>query len=542
MHPRQRGRGGEPTLIIAHPHDGQNPAVDELRGVDHQRDAGAGELGGETVEGLVSGVVARQIHGLGAAGGQRLRGGHDLAGVVGGGFDQLDAVLPAELAEHGDDLDGVGLGIVVKRAEPFELRKRQLQHRKRLLDRRKRADAGDEGQMVRETLARAGRDRVRAISEDHRFAAHSGTGGGDHRCGKGNDHVHLAGLERLEDGGNAADLAVGVHFLNGEVAPLDEPELAQTIPQAGDGGVGAFVGPEISQADPILALGGSGGGGRHPRGRGRLLFHAAILADDQGGLGDQVLGKPPGVAHFLEDLPVQHDALGHEVGDQEGRGIASVEDGGGNGAHALAHLEIVRSQVEERAVAHVAAVVREDGDPGFEGHFAQGGGGVEHGDIGAGPESLDPARHERVGGLAHVLALVHIGLKEPQPQRAAGFAGLDRAGFGIALDRVPHHADDLEGRPAPLGFAEDLFHGLERPDAGEPGRLVRRSHPLDAHARAGRIGHGGEDVEGAAIAIGVGDALERKRADRQGHFEAPVGHLFGDRVGGGQVALGGEPP
>ena len=66
---------------------------------------------------------------------------------------------------------------------------------------------------------------------------------------------------------------------------------------------------------------------------------------------------------------------------------------------------------------------------------------------------------------------------------------------------------------------------------------------IEADAGAERIGDQREHVHHAAVAVGVGHGLHRRRARREHHVELAGGHLAGDGVAGGEVALrvvGGE--
>ena len=71
--------------------------------------------------------------------------------------------------------------------------------------------------------------------------------------------------------------------------------------------------------------------------------------------------------------------------------------------------------------------------------------------------------------------------------------------------------------------------------------MVQRILPADTDARAKRVGHYAENMNGQPCFIGIGHGLHRKSARSDDHVVLAAGDLFGDGVGGGQVVFRAEP-
>ena len=80
-----------------------------------------------------------------------------------------------------------------------------------------------------------------------------------------------------------------------------------------------------------------------------------------------------------------------------------------------------------------------------------------------------------------------------------GLAGLERAGLGAGLARVPDDAHAPGFRKNLAHVPEQRSHGLERGNAGQLGQVVLRAF---CHAHAVGIGHPAEHVRDGFVDLG----------------------------------------
>ena len=281
-----------------------------------------------------------------------------------------------------------------------------------------------------------------------------------------------------------------------------------------------------------------------PRPRGALVRARGIHED--GGVGPHGVGEVPGVAQARQRQRVHHHAARHfvlHVADGHRRRVEALQHAPGQQPAGAPQFVKVQPDVEKRPAIGGARRDREDRDARRAGRRDSRPQRRQHRVVAADPQRLRAARHQRLHGLGHRGAAVHVGFEQREAQLATGFARLQRERLGVGLGRIPGDADTRQRGQRAFGHLEALLHGQERAVADHVRRMLQRVGAIEADAGAERIGDQREDMDDAPVAVGVGHRLHRRRARRQHHVELAGGHLTGDGVAGGQVALrvvGGE--
>ena len=249
QHAHDGASGRKPAFIITHANARHRSARGEIRIVIEQREPGVSGGLHDDIEGLRHCVVALNIERLHAAAYQGLRGLQHIARTGDGGFLELDARVREIPAGDLDHFAGVGFRSIVDGADALDSRHGRADQIHHLLHRRKRADARQVGQVVREALPCARGEGIGTIGEHHRLALDQTARSADDRRGHGHDQVHIRAVKILEHRRYVWNLRLGVGTPHLEIFAFLESHRAHPVENSIQANLPARLGREIGKAN-----------------------------------------------------------------------------------------------------------------------------------------------------------------------------------------------------------------------------------------------------------------------------------------------------
>src|SRR5438034_1211076 len=148
-----------------------------------------------------------------------------------------------------DHFARVGFRSIVDGADALDSRHGRADQIHHLLHRRKRADARQVGQMVREALPCARGEGIGTIGEHHRLALDQTARSADDRRGHGHDQVHIRAVKILEHRRYVWNLRLGVGTPHLEIFAFLESHRAHPVENSIQANLPARLGREIGKAN-----------------------------------------------------------------------------------------------------------------------------------------------------------------------------------------------------------------------------------------------------------------------------------------------------
>jgi len=460
--------------------------------------------------------VEEKIRLLGKDGLHRLGG---LARVVDASCNEFDPQLFAVLPCQSQLRAGVGLAGIVEHPHLFRAREEPLHPCKAVRKRGRPHRPGDVRQVFCKTLASARPDRFGHCAEDHGLAdapRSAGKGGGGKRHDKVRVGILRVGDKLLEN----AHVRPRAFDFDLEIAPLLEAVTGENLADAGDLHVEDAVRHDREDAHLVEAacLGSRGG-------EAFFLIGPSALEEGAAGL---PCGGEGGKKLFVDREAFRHDVLHSHLR----RGITGQDAAGGARGDA-AHLAVGGAQGEERAEFGVRRGVGEDRDLCLCGRRNDGGQRGNRYDVPAHPDRLRAAGKDGGECLGNLAGGGGVRLDELDAELCADSPRLENAGLGVVFGGIPDGAHLFEGRVHALCDFKEVFHGLEGADSHQMTRVLVGRRAGDAPTRAVGLGHAADDVDPAAVGLGLGHRLARGGARREDEPVSPSRNLprHGSRCG-----------